>query len=144
INRYDTNNALLDEFDQAYVSGANGVAASINPTPNALTANPNLPAACMSVGDTEQLWASAAPPTCARATPQTTQALLCGIYSRLDNASIPAACTTAVTDFATLSATYTPDPDIAAAEVPPYSAYTGNGRRIITVAIVDALAANTA
>src|SRR4051794_18065208 len=41
INRYDTSSATLDEFDQAYQSGAGGVAASINPTPNALTANTN-------------------------------------------------------------------------------------------------------
>lgn len=144
INRFDTSNATVpDEFDQSYVYGANGLTASVNPTPNALSANPLTPAACMNIGDTEQLWASAAPPTCARPTPQATQALLCGIYSRLDNASPPAACTTTVTDFDALSASYLPDPDAAANEAPPYSAYAGNGRRIITVAIVDALAANT-
>ena len=144
INRFDTSNATLpDEFDQAYVYGANGLTASVNQTPNALTANPATPAACMNINDTEQLWASAVPPTCARPTPQATQALLCGMYSRLDNASTPAACTTAVTDFDALSPSYLPDPDVAANEAPPYSAYTGNGRRIITVAIVDTLAANT-
>jgi Flp pilus assembly protein TadG len=143
INRYDTNSATLDEFDQAYQSGANGIAASINPTPNALTTNTNTPLACVNVGDTEQLWASAAPVACAVAAPQVTRAILCGIYSRIDNTSTPAECTTTVTDFDTLSATYTPDPDATANEAPPYSAYTGNGRRIITVAIVDALAANT-
>lgn len=145
INRFDTSNVTIpDEFDQAYVYGANGLSASTNPTPNALTANPNTPAACMSVNDTEQLWASAVPPTCARPTPQVTQAMLCGIYSRLDNASTPAACTTAVTDFGALSPAFLPDSTVIANEAPPYSAYTGNGRRIITVAIVDALAANTA
>ena len=145
INRYDTANATIpDEFDQAYVYGANGVSASTNPTPNALTTNPNTPAACMNIGDSEQLWASAVPPACARPTPQTTQAILCGVYSRLDNGSTPAACTTAVTDFGALSPAFLPDTDVAAAEVPPYSAYAGNGRRILTVAIVDALAPNTA
>src|SRR5262249_31954258 len=132
INRYDTSNATLDEFDQAYVSGANGVAASTNPTPNALTSNTNTPLACMNVGDTEQVWASAVPGTCATAPSQATQALLCGIYSRLDNSATPTACPTAVTGFGALSANYLPDPDIAAGEVPPYNAYTGNGRRIIT------------
>jgi hypothetical protein len=145
INRFDTSNATVpDEFDQAFVYGANGISASTNPTPNALTANANTPAACMNIGDTEQLWASAAPPACARPTPQATQAVLCGIYSRLDNANTPAACTTAVTDFGALSPAFLPDSTVIANEAPPYSAYTGNGRRIITVAIVDALAANTA
>jgi hypothetical protein len=145
INRFDTSNVTIpDEFDQAYVYGASGVTASTNPTPNALTANPNTPAACMNIGDTEQLWASAAPPACARTTPQSTQALLCGLYSRLDNGSTPTACTTAVTDFDALSPSFLPDITVNANEAPPYSAYSGNGRRIITVAIVDALAANTA
>src|SRR5207245_9607862 len=96
------------------------------------------------IGDTEQIRASSVPPACARPPPQATLALLCGVYSRIDNTSIPAACTTAVTDFAALSATYLPDADAAANEAPPYNAYAGNGRRIITVAIVDTLAANSA
>ena len=143
INRYDASSATLDEFDQAYQSGAGGVAASTNPTPNALTANTNTPLACMNIGDTEQIWASAVPPMCARPTAQATQAMLCGIYSRIDNTTTPTACPTMVTDFDALAANSRPDTDVAANIAPPYSDYAGNGRRIITVAIVDALAANT-
>jgi hypothetical protein len=144
INRFDTSNVTVpDEFDQAYVYGASGISATVNPTPNALTANPLTPAACININDTEQLWASAVPPACARPASQTTQALMCGLYSRLDNASTPAGCTTAVTDFDALSPSFAPDPDVAPVQQPPYSAYAGNGRRIITVAIVAALAANT-
>ncbi len=145
INRFDTSNATMpDEFDQAYAYGANGLSASTNATPNALTSNALTPAACMNMNDAEQLWASAVPPACARPSPQSTQAILCGLYSRLDNASTPAACATSVPDFGALSAAYQPDLDVAASQVPPYSAYAGNGRRIITIAIVDALAQNTA
>ncbi|MBS1855781.1 MAG: hypothetical protein JST11_10475 [Acidobacteria bacterium] len=145
VNRYDPSNATVpDEFDQAYVYGANGLTATTDPTPNALTSNTNTPAACMNIADTEQLWASAVPPSCALAAPQVTQALLCGIYSRLDNANTPASCATAVTDFAAISPAFLPDSTVVAAEVPPYNAYSGNGRRILTVAIVDALAANIA
>ena len=143
INRFDANNASLDEFDQLYVSGAQGVLSSTNPTANALTQNPNTPMACVNMGDFEQLWANAAPPACARGTNQYIQALACGLYSRLDNANTPAACTTAVTDFGSLSPAYAPDTDVTPAETPPYSAYTGNRRLIITVPIVSALAANT-
>jgi len=144
LNRYDTGNATLDEFDQLYVSGAQGVLASTTPTVNGLTQNPNTPLACFNMGDTEQLWANAAPPTCAAGTNPYIQALNCGLYSRLDNANTPAACTTAVTDFGSLSAAYLPDTDVTPAETPPYSAYTGNGRSLITVAIVDTLAPDTA
>src|SRR5215471_10079845 len=97
INRYDTNNSSLDEFDQLYSSGAGGVLASTNPTPNTLTTNPNTPLACFNVGDFEQLLAEAVPPACARGTNQYIQAMNCGLYSRLDNNNTPAACTTAVT-----------------------------------------------
>jgi Flp pilus assembly protein TadG len=145
INRYDTSSATVpDEFDQLYVAGAQGVLSSTNPTVDALTQNPNTPLACFNVGDTEQLWANAAPPACSNGTNQYIQALNCGLYSRLENANTPAGCTTAVTDFGALSPAYLPDTDVTPAETPPYSAYTGNGRSILTVAIVDALAASTA
>jgi hypothetical protein len=41
-----------------------------------------------------------------------------------------------VSDFGTLSAAYTPDTNNLEASTDPYSAYAGNGRRIITVPIV--------
>jgi Flp pilus assembly protein TadG len=144
VNRYDTNNTSLDEFDQLYASGAGGVLSSTSPTSNALTSNPNTPFACFNVGDFEQLLVDAVPPACARGTNQFIQALNCGLYSRLDNAATPVACTTAVTDFGSLAPAYLPDTDVVAAETPPYTAYTGNGRAIITVAVVGALAASTA
>jgi len=135
INRYDTSSATLpDEFDQAYQAGANGVAASSNPAPNTTTNTPN---ACVNVGDVEQVWASATPAACTAATSQTTQALLCGIYSRLDKDNTPAACQTAAPDFQDLSDASILDTEVDPALAPPYSGYGGNGRRIITVAIVD-------
>jgi len=144
-NHYDANNATMpDEFDQLYVSGAQGMPTSTNPTPNALTSNPNTPLACMNLGDFEQLLVDAAPPACARGTNQFIQAFNCGIYARLDNNATPAACTTAVTDFGSLSTSYLPDTDVTPGETPPYASYTGNGRAIITVAVVSALAASSA
>jgi Flp pilus assembly protein TadG len=146
VAHYDANNPTIpDEFDQLYVSGAAGTPSSTSllSAINALTASPNTPIACTNVGDFEQLLAEAVPPTCAIGTNQYMQALACGLYSRLDT-NPPAGCTTAVTDFGSLSAAYSPDTDIVAAETPPYSAYTGNGRAIITVAIVGALGTSTA
>jgi len=47
-----------------------------------------------------------------------------------------------VTDYSDLSAAYLPDTDSTTGEV--YSSYAGNLRRIITVPIVNATAANAA
>jgi hypothetical protein len=143
LNRFDTNNATLTETDQLYQYGAAGIGASVNPTPNALTGNANTPLACVSLGDTEQIWANAVPNICAAAANPTVEAALCGIYSRLDNQTTPAACTTAVTDFGALSPLHLPDTNANEPMTDLYPAYAGNGRRLITVAIVDALAVNT-
>jgi hypothetical protein len=66
-------------------------------------------------------------------------AALCGLYARLPLGAAPAACTTDVTDFATLSSSYPGDTDLTTGPSDLYTAYTGNGQRIITVAIVDAV-----
>ena len=143
LNRLDPNNALLTESDQLYMSGAQGLVSSLNPTPNALTTTPNTPLACVNMGDAEQVWASAVPGMCSLAI-SSVEAALCGVYSRLDNQSIPAVCPTAVPNFDALSVAHAPDTNAAEPMADPFASYAGNGRRIVTVAIVDALAANTA
>jgi hypothetical protein len=144
LNRFDPGNATLSESDQAFQDGAAGIGASIDPTPNALTASPNTPLSCVNINDTDQLWASGVPATCAAAANPIVEAALCGIYTRLDDPNNQAACTTAVSDFSALSPLYRPDTNATEAMTDAYPQYAGNGRRIITVAIVDALAANTA
>jgi len=144
LNRYDTGNANLSESDQAFADGAAGIGASINPTPNALTSqSPPPPLSCSSIGDTEQIWATAVPATCASAANPIVEAALCGIYSRLDDPNNQAVCSTAVPDLGALSTRYLPDTNANEPMTDAYQQYAGNGRRIITVAIVDALAANT-
>src|SRR5204863_116838 len=95
LNRLDPNNALLTESDQLYMSGAQGLVSSLNPTPNALTTTPNTPLACVNMGDSEQVWASAVPGMCSLPI-SSVEAALCGVYSRLHNQGSPAACPTAV------------------------------------------------
>jgi len=143
INRYDTSNATLTESDQAFQGGAAGIAASTDPTPNALTSNANTPLSCVNLGDTEQIWASAVPATCASPANPTVEAALCGIYTRLDDPNNQAACPTAVSDLGALSPLYLPDTNAAEPMTDAYQQYAGNGRRILTVAIVDVLAADT-
>jgi Flp pilus assembly protein TadG len=138
INRYDTANATLDETQQLYEDGAQGLVASLDPNP---TGSP-VPLACAGINDaSEALWPGAIPTVCTAVllNPSVTEAL-CGLYSRLDNTAPPSVCSTDVTDFANLSAAYLPDTDVTTGEV--YASYLGNQRRIITVPIVSALAAN--
>jgi hypothetical protein len=142
INRYDTANATLDQTQQLYEDGAQGLAASPDPNP---TGSP-VPLACAGINDaSEAIWPTAIPSACPAAT--TTVALnpsvseaMCGLYSRFDNTAPPPVCTTDVTDFADLAAAYPPDTDIVTGEADPYINYIGNGRRILTVPIVNALA----
>jgi len=142
INRLDLANATLDETQQLYKDGAQGLVASPNPNP---TGSP-IPLACAGINDaSEMMWASASPTTCATifAPSAAVSAVVCGLYSRFDNTSPPTLCSTAVTDFAGLSTLYQPDTDLVTGEADLYSSYTGNKRRIVTVPIVDVLATNT-
>jgi hypothetical protein len=61
--------------------------------------------------------------------------MLCGLYTRFDT-SVPTACTN-VADVDTLASAYLPDIDLT--DIEDYTAYTGTGRRVITVPVVDAL-----
>ena len=54
----------------------------------------------------------------------------------------PGNCAQFVTGFPDLSAAYPPDTDVATGVLDTYTAYTGNGRRVITVAVVSALASS--
>ena len=141
INRYDTANATLDQTQQLYKDGAQGLVASLTPNP---TGSP-VPLACAGINDaSETIWASAVPAICSTTispSASVTEAL-CGLYSRLANTPLPDICAIAVTDFPDLSAAYLPDTDSTTGEV--YSSYVGNLRRIITVPIVSATAANAA
>jgi len=137
INRYDTASAL-PEGDQLFQYAAQGITASLDPTPNTCTAAPTTPFACVNVGDCETFWASAASRSCTSTAPTTSvEAALCGLYSRLDSPSSVGICSTVVPDVAALDAYTTPDTDVAPGETPPYNGYLGNGRRLITVAIVQ-------
>jgi Flp pilus assembly protein TadG len=133
LNRVDPN---LDESDQMFRQGAQGIQGSTASNPNACIANTSTPLACVNIGDIEQVPTSglATPGACtAVAAPTDVTNLLCGIESRLDTA-YAGNCQSGVTDFATLSASYAADTDPAF--YTDYTGYSGNGRRIIAVAIV--------
>jgi len=139
LNRYDAGNANLDETQQLYRDAAGGLLSSTDASPT----GSSVPLGCVGINDSaEAIWASTSPNLCSAAAPVAVTDALCGLYSRFDNATQPPACVTNVTDFATLSAAYLPDTDITTGQTAAYSDYLGNGRRVITVAIVDVLAPN--
>jgi hypothetical protein len=67
--------------------------------------------------------------------PQTVRAFTCGLGSRF-NTSLPAACEQ-ITDAASIITAYPADSDLN--DLEDYAAYTGNTRRIITIAVVELL-----
>ncbi|HTS32186.1 MAG TPA: pilus assembly protein TadG-related protein [Bryobacteraceae bacterium] len=135
VNRYDTS-STLDETQQLYRDGAGGLIGSSDPNP---TGSP-VPLACMGVNDTsEQIWASASEQLCTSQVTSSVTEALCGLYSRFDSANAPGNCASLVTAFGDLSAAYTPDTDVTTGPLDLYTSYLGNGRRVITVAIVSAL-----
>ena len=141
INRYDTASATLDETQQAYVDGAGGLVQSSDPNP---TGSP-VPVGCVGINDaTETVWASAVPGACTTVLPPATVVdALCGLYSRFDNSNPAAICTSEVSNFAGVSLPFLPDTDVTTGESSGYASYVGNGRRIITVPVVNALPTDT-
>ena len=126
INRFDDAATLFaDEASQLFRDGAIGLA------PNSAPAK-----ACVAVNATETVWANAAPIACAlQRVPLAVQSFVCGMASRMDT-SPQAACTT-IPEVDTITSAYIPDTDVS--QLDDYTQYTGNGRRVITIAIVDVL-----
>lgn len=128
LNRYDDTSAV-DESQQFYRMGAQGMPGSANPALSCITASAE-------ASEQNVVWASAAPQACSngRVATGVTQ-FACGLYSRFDN-TVPDACAS-VTGVDTLSGQYLPDRDLT--DVDDYTAYTGDTRRVITVAVVESL-----
>lgn len=131
LNFYD-DSSVQDEFQQLYRIGAQGLPPSTDETK-----------ACIKIQDQNNppvVWASLSPRLCSTAAVPGVTALGCGMYTRVDTA-VPSSCSS-VTDVDTLAGSYVPDTDITA--IDDYTAYAGNTRRVITVAVVDALNSSAA
>jgi Flp pilus assembly protein TadG len=139
LNRYDASSPTLDETQQLYKDGGGGLLSSIDPNPTGSL----VPIGCAGINDPlETVWATAAPASCSASAGSSVIEALCGLQSRFDNTDPQSVCTPLVTDFGDLAAQSLPDTDILTGQADPYTSYSGNGRRIITVAVVDTLAAN--
>ena len=125
LNRYDLTTATFsDEGTQAFRDGAGGLPGSTNPAQ-----------ACFRVNNPEVIWASATVSGCtaARVAPVVTDAL-CGLDTRFESTT-PDACAN-IPNIGELTA-YQADTDVN--DYDSYLDYTGNGRRTITIPVVDAL-----
>jgi Flp pilus assembly protein TadG len=126
-NRLDPNAVIFPaETSQAYRDGAGGLPGSTN------TAQ-----ACFNLNVAESLWPGANAAVCGAGLEVSVSATLCGLDARFES-SPPASCS-AIPDVATLVTAYQPDTDITATQT--YTDYAGDGRRILTIPIVNALAA---
>ena len=129
LNRLDTNTTNFpDETSQAYRDGAGGLVGTTTATQS-----------CFLINATETIWASATPSACnAARLPAVTGSVLCGFATRFDS-NLATTCASTVVSVDSLTPAYTQDTDVN--DVDNYTDYVGNGRRLITVPIVDALSA---
>jgi Flp pilus assembly protein TadG len=130
LNHIDPNAVFPDEGAQAFQDGAGGLPGTTNSAQ-----------ACLRVSTTETVWPSAVINNCSsmQVAPVVTDAL-CGMDARFESAT-PTACAS-VPNLDTLSTIYQPDTDPN--DYDAYANYTGNGRRIITIPIVDTLSGSAA
>jgi len=131
VNRLNESaTTFADEATQTLRIGAGGLPGT---TVEALS--------CVNVNAVETVWASAAPLQCNqnRVVAQVTS-LLCGLATRLENGTYSGCESIAEVD--TVTQGFQADTDVADAE--DYVAYAGNGRRVLTVAVVDSITDTTA
>jgi Flp pilus assembly protein TadG len=126
LNRLDPNATVFaDEASQAYRDLAGG-----------LPGNTDSSVACFRINNPEISWATAIVAACSTApvAPVVTYAL-CGLDARFEN-TVPGSCEL-IPSVDLLATAYQPDTDPTNTDV--YTDYGGNGRRIITIPIVDVL-----
>jgi Flp pilus assembly protein TadG len=130
INRLNEEAQILTGEDtQAFRIGAGGLPASTNEA-----------VSCLRIDAVEAVWASALPLACPLPgqqgqVPAQVRSLLCGMATRFETGVFAGCETIAESDAA--AAAFVADTDTT--DLDDYAAYTGSGRRVITVAIVDAL-----
>ncbi|MDX1980540.1 MAG: pilus assembly protein TadG-related protein [Bryobacteraceae bacterium] len=114
-----------DDLQQIFRNGAQGMVPSTNDA-----------IACMRIAAEESIWATASQLACNvnRVQPSIT-AFLCGMAARMDN-SLVQGCDT-IPEVETLNSLYQPDTDLT--DLDDYAGYTGNGRRVLTIPIVETL-----
>ncbi len=129
INRLDpTDTVFPEETSQAFRDAAGG-----------MPGNTNTAQACFRVANTETIWVDAAVNRCGVTVAPVITAALCGLDARFE--TVTSSSCANITGIDTLASIYPADTD--ANDYTVYTDYAGNGRRIITIPIVDSLATTT-
>ena len=131
LNRYNADaTAFSADATQAYRQIAGGLPGSTNAA-----------LSCFRYNAAETVWPTTTVNACNAnlPLPQAISGALCGMYTRFDSA-VPQACS-GIPEIDTLSVGYTPDSDVA--DYDTLTDYTGNGRRLITIPIVDTINAGS-
>ncbi|MEP7363308.1 MAG: pilus assembly protein TadG-related protein [Acidobacteriota bacterium] len=130
VNKYNENDQVfLDEATQTFRIGGHGLPPSVTST-----------LACLQVNGVEAGWGATTALACQNIrVPGQVTGFMCGLATRFVS-GVPTGCEN-ITDIDAASGAYTPDSDVEDHEV--YEDYTGNRRRVITVAIVDTLGSGT-
>jgi hypothetical protein len=129
LNRLDANATVFpDETSQAFRYAAAG-----------MPGNTNTAQACFRINNVESIWVNAPVNRCGAAASAVVTDTLCGLDTRFESIT-PTACANVV-GIDTLETVYQPDTDFTFDDI--YTDYTGNGRRILTIEVVDSIATTT-
>ena len=143
LDRFNPADATFsDENTQLLRAGANGMP-GLNPT-QGLLSNSGQPIACFNINNStaETVWASATPRACIATVAGPVSSALCGLDTRFEpspSSTFSTVCGN-VASAATLEPAFSQDTDLV--EEDTYPSYTGNGRRLINVSMVDTLNPN--
>lgn len=126
INRLNSETELFtEENTQVFRIGAGGLPDTTSEATS-----------CLSYNAVEQVWTGASPPGCnENRVPVQVTAFLCGLATRLET-GVAEGCT-GIPEVETAAGPFNADTD--ASDLTTYNEYTGNLRRVLTVAIVDSI-----
>jgi hypothetical protein len=126
LNRLNSSATVFtDEQSQLFRIGAGGLPGSAQQAQ-----------ACFTVNAAEQIWATATPAACnLRVANNSVVSMLCGLSTRFES-TLQTVCST-IPEVDSISAIFQPDSDTA--DLDDYTQYTGTGRRILTLPVVDVL-----
>ena len=126
INRYNTSLAFTED-QQLFRTGAQGLLPSTTPA-----------IGCAIIDTPESVWVSATTQACGAATPNASvEEAMCGLAQRMTDSTQITACNNVVADLGDISGDYAQDPDTTSET--DYTTYQGNGKRLLTLPIVNAL-----
>jgi Flp pilus assembly protein TadG len=141
LDRYNTADTNFpDENSQLERALAGGMPGS-NPTLGLLSNSSSQPISCFNINNStiETVWADATPGLCSGTVASPVSSAMCGLDLRFEpspSGTFSTVCS-GIPNASTIETIYSQDTDLN--EEDAYPSYSGNGRRLITISIVDTL-----